>query len=118
MECKDTDSEPSTTDSLTATALPPARRVQLQWTDLNYFVQTSNSNLLEEFIFPVVKKNKKSEYWEDVGLPKPKIEKRKEGDFKQILSSCSGWVCPGEIVGIMGPSGSGKTSLLSVLAQR
>ena len=115
---KDTDSEPSTSESNTISALPPARRVQLRWTDVDYFVPTKNSNSLEDYLFPTGNPSKQKVYQENVGLPEPKIVKKGKEELKQILSSCSGWVCPGEMVGILGPSGSGKTSLLSVLAQR
>lgn len=118
LDGKDTDSEPSTTESNTVSALPPSRRVQLRWTDVDYFVPTKNSNWLEDYLFPMGNPTTKAVYHENMGLPEPKIVKKDQGEFKQILTSCSGWVCPGEMVGILGPSGSGKTSLLSVLAQR
>ena len=43
---------------------------------------------------------------------------KEDENMKQILSDVTGFVCPGEVVGIMGSSGSGKTSLLNILGQR
>lgn len=37
---------------------------------------------------------------------------------KPILTNCTGFSRPGDMLAIMGPSGSGKTTLLSLLARR
>lgn len=43
---------------------------------------------------------------------------RKTGEFKNILTNVSGYICPGQVLYIMGPSGAGKSSMLDCLSDR
>lgn len=46
------------------------------------------------------------------------IMNENDSQSSAILTGISGYVRPGQVLGIMGPSGSGKTTLLSTLSGR
>lgn len=86
-----------------------SRKVLLEWTDINCFVQAFGIPKN-----PILESAKTLRRWttlkpkEDTGPP-PK---------RQILYSVSGEARAGDITALMGPSGSGKTTLISVLGGR
>lgn len=89
--------------------IPENKRAYLKWENINFYTPA-----------------KKTDQERDINMQTGSVahailEQRQqttEKKFKQILTNCSGYADPGELVAIMGPSGSGKTSLLNVIACR
>lgn len=78
---------------------------------------TTSSEIEAERTFDPIRNIRGGTYlqWEEMNYF---THDRNSGEYKQILSACSGHVKPGEMVAIVGPSGCGKTSLLNLLANR
>ena len=94
----------------------------LSWNDVSFFIPhhfTFKERLTGK---SRVKKGSTSKFKIDTdesnGLPKQSLVCKGENYYKQIVTSQTGYVLPGEMVAIIGPSGSGKTSLLNVLCHR
>ena len=97
------------TNNMYSQEIPQSKRAYLKWEYINFFAPAPMSAEDRD-----VNEVTGSVMHNIMEVRKQTSEKK----FKQILSNCTGFVNPGELVAIMGPSGSGKTSLLNIIACR